>query len=105
LSKDAYQHWPVWIKGEISPDWPLFPWVAVRNMFTAYGPDHRRLRGLVAGAFTARRVAALRPRIEAITGGLLDGLAGLPSDRPVDLRERYAYQLPITEVTPVHPAG
>jgi cytochrome P450 len=95
VSKDAYQHWTAWIKGEISPDWPLFPWVAVRNMFTAYGPDHRRLRGLVASTFTARRVAALRPRIEEITGDLLDGLAGLPTDRPVDLRERYTYQLPI----------
>ena len=98
VSKDAYQHWPAWIKGEISADWPLFPWIAVRNMLTAHGPDHRRLRGLVAGAFTARRVAALRPRIEAITGDLLNGLDGLPSDRPVDLREHYAYQLPITVI-------
>lgn len=95
VSKDAYQHWPAWIGGEISADWPLYPWVAVRNMLTAYGPDHRRLRGLVAGAFTARRIAALRPRIEAITGDLLAELAELPPDRPVDLRERYAYRLPL----------
>ncbi|MGP3937380.1 cytochrome P450 family protein [Nonomuraea sp. KM88] len=95
VSKDAYQHWPAWIKGEIPTDWPLFPWVAVRNMLTAYGPDHRRLRGLIAGAFTARRVTALRPRIEAITGDLLDDLAGLPADGPVDLRDRYTHQLPI----------
>lgn len=98
VSKDAYQHWPAWINGEISPDWPLFAWLAVRNMLTAYGPDHRRLRGLVGGAFTVRRVTALRPRIEAITGDLLDGLAALPADRPVDLREHYAYQLPITVI-------
>ncbi|MFI7448654.1 cytochrome P450 [Nonomuraea sp. NPDC049714] len=95
VSKDAYQHWPAWINGEITPDWPLFPWVAVRNMLTAYGPDHRRLRGLSAGAFTARRVTALRPRIEEITGDLLDELAGLPREKPVDLRDRYTYQLPI----------
>lgn len=95
VSKDAYQHWPAWINGEISPDWPLFAWLAVRNMLTAYGPDHRRLRGLVASAFSARRVAALRPRIEAITGDLLNELEGLPADRPVDLREHYTYQLPI----------
>jgi cytochrome P450 len=98
VSKDAYQHWPAWIKGEISADWPLFAWVAVRNMLNAYGPDHRRLRGLVAGAFTARRIAALRPRITAIAGGLLDELAGLPPDRPVDLRERYAIRVPITVI-------
>jgi 2-hydroxy-5-methyl-1-naphthoate 7-hydroxylase len=95
VSKDAYQHWPTWIRGEISADWPLFAWVAVRSMLTAYGGDHRRLRGLVAGAFTARRVAALRPRIEGITGDLLNGLAGLSPDRPVDLREHYTYQLPV----------
>ncbi len=34
VSKDAYQHWPAWINGEISSDWPLFAWVAVRNMLT-----------------------------------------------------------------------
>ena len=64
-------------------------------MLNAYGPDHRRLRGLIAGTFTARRIAALRPRIEAIVGGLLDELAALPADRPVDVRERYAAQVPI----------
>ena len=98
VSKDAYQHWPAWINGEISADWPLFAWVAVRNMLNAYGPDHRRLRGLIAGAFTARRIAALRPRIEAIVGGLLDELATLPPDKPVDVRERYAAQVPITVI-------
>jgi cytochrome P450 len=98
VSKDAYQHWSAWIKGEISSDWPLFPWVAVRNMLTAYGPDHRRLRGLVAGVFSARRIAALRPRIEVIVDGLLNEMAGLPPDRPVDLREHYALQLPITVI-------
>jgi cytochrome P450 len=95
VSKDAFRHWPAWINGEISSDWPLFPWVAVRNMFTAYGPDHRRLRGLIAGAFTARRITALRPRIEAITSDLLDELTDLPPDTPVDLRDRYTYQLPV----------
>ncbi|MGP4110991.1 cytochrome P450 family protein [Streptomyces sp. 4N509B] len=95
VSKDANQHWPAFTRGEIAPDWPLFAWVAVRNMLTAYGPDHRRLRGLVAGAFTARRIAALRPRVEAIVGELLDELAALPREEPVDLREHYAYQLPI----------
>jgi 2-hydroxy-5-methyl-1-naphthoate 7-hydroxylase len=95
VSKDAYRHWPAWIKGEIPSNWPLIPWVAARNMFTAYGADHQRLRGLVARAFTARRISALRPLIEAITGDLLNELADLPSDRPVDLRENYTYQLPI----------
>ncbi|WP_312892697.1 cytochrome P450 family protein [Allostreptomyces psammosilenae] len=95
VSKDPRQHWPAWINGEISPDWPLFTWVAVQNMFTAYGDDHKRLRGLVSKAFTARRTAALRPRVEQITTDLLDGLAATPAGEVVDLRERYAYPIPI----------
>ena len=39
-------------------------------------PDHTRLRGLVAKAFTMRRVNQLRPRIESIADDLLDALAG-----------------------------
>ena len=38
------------------------------------GPEHTRLRRIVAGAFTARRVADFAPRVEEIVDGLLDGL-------------------------------
>jgi cytochrome P450 len=93
VSKDAQQHWTAYVNGEITDDWPLRIWVSVRNMFTAYGPDHRRLRSLVAAAFTTRRVAALRPEIEQITRELLDTIAEAP--QPVDLRAQYAYPLPI----------
>jgi len=93
VSKDAQQHWTAYVNGEITDDWPLRIWVSVRNMFTAYGPDHRRLRSLVAAAFTTRRVAALRPEIEQITQKLLDNIAHAP--QPVDLRAEYAYPLPI----------
>ncbi|WP_026416704.1 cytochrome P450 family protein [Actinomadura oligospora] len=95
VSKDAYRHWPLLTNGEIRPEWPLIAWVTVRNMFTAYGPDHRRLRRLVSSAFTVRRTAALRPRIEAIVARLLDEVADAGADGPVDLRDRFAYPLPI----------
>ncbi|MER5267903.1 cytochrome P450 [Actinosynnema sp. NPDC002837] len=93
VSKDARQHWPAFGTGEISEDWPLHLWVSVQNMFTAYGGEHRRLRSLVSKAFTARRVAAMRPWIERITDRLLDELDA--AEQPVDLRERYAYPIPI----------
>lgn len=48
VSKSARQHWSAFVNGEIPADWPLMIWVAVDNMFTAYGPEHRRLRRLVA---------------------------------------------------------
>lgn len=54
-------------------------------------PVHTRLRKLVVKAFTVRRVAALRPRIETIAGALL---TGLPTAEPVDLVDAYAVPLP-----------
>ncbi|MGI5255485.1 cytochrome P450 family protein [Actinacidiphila glaucinigra] len=95
VSKDSYQHWPAFINGEISEDWPMFLWVSVRNMFIAYGEDHMRLRKLVAKAFTPRRTAAMRPRIEELTGELLDELAEAAAGKVVDLRASFARPLPI----------
>ncbi|GHJ40945.1 cytochrome P450 [Streptomyces sp. TS71-3] len=96
VSRDTYQHWPAWEngEGELAKSWPLAMWVADRNMITAYGDEHRRLRKLVAKAFTARRTAALRPRVEAITAALLDAIADQGRQGPVDLREQFAYGLP-----------
>ncbi|MEU4827346.1 cytochrome P450 [Actinomadura sp. NPDC023710] len=94
VSKDPNRHWTKWIDGEIAEDWPLSLWVSVRNMFTAYGDDHRRLRTIISRAFTPRRTEALRPDVEEITGSLLEDLAASPGGR-ADLREAFAYPLPI----------
>jgi cytochrome P450 len=59
-------------------------------------PQHTRVRGLVAQAFTPRRIEALRPRIEAMIDGILDNLA----DRPTfDVLEEIAWPIPIMGVT------
>lgn len=96
VSRDTYQHWPAWEngEGELARTWPLAMWVADRNMITAYGAEHSRLRRLVAKAFTARRTNALRPRIEQIVATLLDSIAARGKEGPVDLRAEYAYALP-----------
>ncbi|MFJ9639400.1 cytochrome P450 [Streptomyces sp. NPDC101178] len=99
VSRDTYQHWPAWQNGEsgLAQTWSLAMWVSDRNMITAYGPDHRRLRKLVAKAFTARRTTALRSRIEEICADVLDELAALDSQArevPVDLRKHFAYPVP-----------
>lgn len=94
ISKDARQHWPAFIAGQIPQDWPLYHWVAVTNMFTAHGADHRRLRTLISKAFTPRRTEALRPRVEQIADDLLNALATMAGET-VDLREHFAYQLPM----------
>jgi len=59
-------------------------------------PQHTRVRGLVAQAFTPRRIETLRPRIGAMIDGVLDALAG----RPVfDLLEEVAWPIPIMGVS------
>ncbi|MFI6494103.1 cytochrome P450 [Streptomyces sp. NPDC050564] len=58
-------------------------------------PEHTRLRSLVTGAFTMRRVEALRPRVQQITDELLDAM--LPKGR-ADLVDAFAYPLPITVI-------
>lgn len=63
-------------------------------MVTAYGEEHTRLRRPVAAAFTGRRVAALRPGVEETTRAVLDELAALPPDAPVDLRRHFAHPVP-----------
>ena len=45
-----------------------------RHMLSVDPPDHTRLRGLAAAAFSRSRVAALRPRVQAIVDDLLDEL-------------------------------
>jgi cytochrome P450 len=59
------------------------------------GAEHSRLRGLVARAFTVRRVARMRPRVERIADELLERLPGLAGDDGVvDLIPHFANALP-----------
>jgi cytochrome P450 len=56
-------------------------------------PEHTRLRRLVAGAFTARRVETLRPRVATLVDELIDHLQTLP--QPADLVENFSLPLPV----------
>ncbi|MEU9477422.1 cytochrome P450 [Streptomyces sp. NPDC048191] len=66
-----------------------------RHLLATDPPQHTRLRGLVARAFTMRRVERLRPRVQQITDDLLDEM--LPAGRG-DLIGSLAYPLPITVI-------
>ncbi len=61
------------------------------HMLNRDGDEHRRLRTLVQMAFTPKRVAALRPRIEAIAHELLDGVVARGR---MDLVSDFAFELP-----------
>ncbi|MFI2361577.1 cytochrome P450 [Promicromonospora sp. NPDC019610] len=96
ISKDSHQHWTALAAGEITPQWPLYTWVTSKSMFNSYGDEHRRLRRSVARAFTARRTREMRPAVEAAAASALDRLAAAGADGAVvDLRELFAYPIPI----------
>ncbi|WP_172381458.1 cytochrome P450 [Streptomyces sp. MNP-20] len=70
-----------------------------KAMMNLDGAPHARLRKLVSRAFTARRVAEMRPRIERLTARLLDDMAAAGRDgTPVDLVESFCYPVPIAVI-------
>ncbi|MFJ2512964.1 cytochrome P450 [Streptomyces griseoviridis] len=97
VSRDPRLHWRLWPEVGDHPSWAwILGWVGVVNMLSTYGPDHARLRKLVAPSFTLRRTEAMRARVEAITAELLDGLAAAGADGAVvDVRAGFAHPLPM----------
>jgi cytochrome P450 len=67
----------------------------MRTMSEMDGPEHTRLRRLVSPAFTPRRAAEFRPRIEPIVDALLDALPAHAEGGAVDLLAHFARPLPI----------
>ncbi|MEV4804452.1 cytochrome P450 [Nonomuraea sp. NPDC049421] len=55
-------------------------------------PEHARLRRMVQGAFTVRRVEGMRPAVQRIVDDLIDQLLAGP--KPVDLVEAFALPVP-----------
>jgi len=91
-----------WATKLTGPDWvpdEVTGYLSV-HLLNADPPDHTRLRKLVTKAFTARRVAGLRPRIEAITASLLDAVEArlAAGEKTIDLIEAFAFPLPVTVI-------
>jgi len=68
-----------------------------RHMLSVDPPDHTRLRGLAATAFTRTRMTALEPRIRQLVTELLDDLAE-HGPGPVDLVAGFAGPLPFAVI-------
>ena len=60
------------------------------NLLCMDPPEHGRIRGLVAKAFTVRSVKQLRPRIQEIVDTLVDAISP-----PVDFASAVAWELPV----------
>ena len=70
-----------------------------RHMLSVDPPDHTRLRRLASAAFSRPRMAALRPRVQAIVDALLDNLDTAGGDGAVDLVKAFAFPLPFTVIS------
>ena len=95
VSKSARRHWPAFFNGEIPPDWEMISWVAMDNISTTFGGDHRRLRRLTAKAFGSRHADEVRPLATQLVNTLLDQMAeAATAGEMIDLKAAFAYPLP-----------
>jgi cytochrome P450 len=84
---------PEGIRRPVAPDSPeAIGLGAMRPFLFRDPPDHTRLRGLVAKAFTPRVIDALSQRVQQATDDLID--TALDTGR-VDLLRMFAYPLPV----------
>ncbi|WP_431934112.1 cytochrome P450 [Micromonospora sp. RP3T] len=86
------------LRDQFMPGWRESPAVLSisRSMLRTNPPDHSRMRRLAAGAFTPRRIAAMRGVVEAQADALIDGmLAAGRGGAPVDFMAAFAYPLPV----------
>lgn len=65
-------------------------------MLNSDPPDHERLRGVVARAFTPRAVSGLEPWLREITDELVEPLR---SGEPYDVVQELAYPLPVLAIS------
>jgi cytochrome P450 len=63
------------------------------NIVNKEGDDHRRLRRIVAPAFTPRRVDRWKPEIVKVANELLDAMES--AGPPADIASDYCFQLPV----------
>jgi cytochrome P450 len=75
--------------GQAQPGFEMFAAGSINGMDP---PEHTRLRKLVASAFTARRIEALRPRVAGIVNQLIDAMLAQP--QPADLVAGFSLPLP-----------
>ncbi|TQM00884.1 cytochrome P450 [Actinoallomurus bryophytorum] len=96
VSRDARRHWPG--LADVPEGWPLAPIVFMQSFFNAYGEEHRRFRHRIAPSFSPRRVAQMRPQIQATADHLVEALAALPPGTTVDVRQGLALPLAMTVI-------
>ena len=77
------------------PEWAPLVAAQQRSMLFANPPDHTRIRGLVAKAFTPRVVEGMRPYVAGMVDAILDEAA---ERGELDVIDALSYPLPITVI-------
>jgi cytochrome P450 len=85
--------------GDEAPVETGFDLILSQHMLNTDPPRHTRLRAQVSNAFTAAAMRRLRPRIEQVTGELLDAMAGKAE---VDLVSEFTVPLPLIMICDLH---
>lgn len=83
-SKGRITHLLNQLDPEVQPKLELLHFHFARGLAHSDAPEHRRLRGLLARAFTPKMIENLRPRIREIAAEIIDGL-GAEADLIDDL--------------------
>ena len=84
---------------ELYPDWRQHPSLVMESLLSLNPPEHARIRSLMAGAFTRRRVAGLEPAIAAMTSRLLADLAQAgAAGSVVEFMHDFAFLLPVSVI-------
>jgi len=69
---------------------PAYAWLS-RVFVMQDPPQHTRLRGLIAGALSLKRIRSMEPRVRELARRLLSDIAGQPG---VNFIETFAYRFP-----------
>jgi cytochrome P450 len=99
LREPAFQVKDASYLDRVWPAWREHPAMLQHSLLTSNAPEHGRMRSLVAGTFTPRRIAQLRPAIGRIAEGLVAGMREQGAGgAAVDFMAAFAYQLPVTVI-------
>jgi cytochrome P450 len=84
---------------QVFPAWREHPSMLMGSIISMNQPDHARIRMMMSGWFTPRRLAELRPAVERITDQLLDAMSdAAAAGGAVEFMHDFAFLLPVTVI-------
>jgi cytochrome P450 len=99
LRDSAYRVQDAAALDQIWPEWREHPSLLQHSLLTSNDPAHARMRALMAGTFTPRRIGQLTAAVERIADSLITAMAEAGAGgAAVDFMAQFAYPLPVTVI-------